>query len=81
MSKIQVNSIVNRSDDGAVTFSKGAIVPSGQIFSIQGNASLTGVVTASSFVGDGSNLNNLAIATTARSVAYKAILAFDEYRA
>ena len=81
MSKLRVNSIVNRSDDGGVTFLKGAVVSDGQIFSIQGDANLSGVVTAASFVGDGSQLNDLAIATTAKSVAYKTLLAFDEYRA
>lgn len=53
MSKIQVDSIVNKEDTGAPNFPKGATV--------------TGIVTATSFVGSGSgltgiNVNNKAIA-------------------
>ena len=46
MSKLQVNDIVNKDDDGSVGFSKGAVV--------------TGVVTATSFVGSGEGLTGVA---------------------
>ena len=47
MSKIQVDSIVNQEDTGAPTFTKGVVI--------------TGVCTATSFSGDGSNLTNAGI--------------------
>ena len=47
MSKIQVDSIANKDDTGAPTFTRGAVV--------------TGVCTATSFSGDGSNLTNAGI--------------------
>jgi len=47
MSKIQVDSIVNKDDTGGVDFPKGAVI--------------TGVCTATSFSGDGSNLTNAGI--------------------
>lgn len=45
MSKIQVDTIVNKDDDGAPDFPFGA--------------SVTGIVTATSFVGDGSGLTGV----------------------
>ena len=47
MSKLQVNDIVNKDDDGAAGFSKGAVI--------------TGVTTSTSFIGDGSALTNINI--------------------
>ena len=45
MSKIQVDTIVNKDDNGAPSFPFGATV--------------TGIVTATSFVGDGSGLTGV----------------------
>jgi hypothetical protein len=81
MSKIKVNSIVNRTDTGGPSFIKGAKVPSGQVFSVQGGVSVAGIATANSFSGDGSLLTNLAFVTLPKTIAYKMILGFDEYRA
>ena len=45
MSKLQVDTIVNNNDNGAPTFTKGAVV--------------TGVITATSFSGSGANLTGI----------------------
>jgi hypothetical protein len=78
MSKIKVNSIVNQNDDGAPELSRGATVPTGQTFSVNGNANITGIVTASSLVGNGSGLTGLRIATQSNVIAYKKIFSYDE---
>lgn len=80
MSKIRVNSVVNRNDSGGPTFVKGAKVPSGQIFSVQGGVVAAGIITATNFVGDGAGLINLSFITLPKTIAYKLILGFDEYR-
>lgn len=80
MSKLRINSLVNRSDNGAPELSRGAVVPSGQTFTVNGNVNIVGVVTASNFVGNGSGLTGLSIATQSKAIAYKRILGFDEYR-
>ena len=80
MSKIKINSIVNQSDDGAPELTRGATIPSGQSFDVQGNVNVVGVITASNFVGNGSGLTELSIATQGKSIAFKRILGFDEYR-
>ena len=62
MSRIRTNQITNQSADGAPTVQNGLIV-SGVSTSIQHqatNVNVTGVVTATSFSGDGSNLSGLA---------------------
>ena len=74
MSKIKVNSIVNRNDDGGPELLKGAKVPSGQILSINGGVSVSGVATAASFVGDGSTLQNLNVPTKGKVYALRLVL-------
>ena len=81
MSKIKVNSIVNKNDNGATELTRGATVPSGQLFTANGNVNITGVVTATSFSGNGSGLTNIPVATQGKAIAYKRILGYDEYRA
>lgn len=97
MSKIKVNSIVNKNDDGKVELTFGATIPSGQQLNVTGNfnvtgvltatnynvnnVNVTGVITATSFVGDGSFLTNLPSVSSAKIIAYKRILGYDEYRA
>lgn len=96
MSKIKVNSIVNKNDDGEVELTRGATIPSGQQLTVTGNfnvtgiltasnydvneMSVTGVVTATSFVGDGSALTSLPSVSSGKIIAYKRILGYDEYR-
>ena len=79
MSTLKVNSVVNRTDTGGPTFLSGAKVPSGQIFKVEGGVTAAGVVTATSFIGNGAELSNLAVVTAGKTVAYKLILRFDEY--
>ena len=97
MSKIKVNSIVNKNDDGQVELTRGATIPSGQQLSVTGNfnvtgvltatsydvgsMNVTGVVTASSFVGDGSALTNLPTVSSSKIIAYKYILSDPPLRA
>ena len=80
MAKIKVNSIVNRNDDGATELKFGASIPAGQSISGSGNINIVGVVTATSFSGNGSDLTGLIIATASKTIAFKKILGYDEYR-
>jgi len=72
-SQIQVNKITGRSGNDAVIIAYGASVPSGQVFSIQGDINVSGVITATNFVGNGSNLTGLNIATTSRAIGLNII--------
>ena len=94
MSKIKVNSIVNKNDDGQVELTRGATIPLGQQLSVTGNLNvtgvltatnynangmnITGVVTASSFVGDGSALTSLPSVSIGKIISYKKIFSFEE---
>lgn len=80
MSKIKINSIVNRNDNGGPELTKGATIPPGQSFNVQGDVNVVGVITASNFVGNGSGLTGLSIASQSKAIAFKRILGFDEYR-
>jgi len=71
MSQIQVNSIVNVSDTGGPELSFGATVPTGQVFTAGGDVNITGIITATNFVGNGSNLTGLSIATKSSAFAYQ----------
>ena len=78
--KIKVNNIVSRDGTGAPTLGYGATISSGQSLSGIG-ISVVGIITASSFVGDGTNLSGLSsFATAGRVYAYKRILGYDEFR-
>ena len=74
MSKIRVNSIVNKDDTGGPLFLKGAQVPSGQIFKCEGDVTVSGILTATSFVGDGSALSNLTTITAGKSYGMSILL-------
>ena len=56
MSRLRVNSLTNKTNDGAPEFMHGA--------------SVVGVVTATSFSGDGSGLTNITGATQIIKVAF-----------
>jgi len=69
MSRIRANLITNQSADGAPTVQNGLVVSGVTTSSIEGNVvgnvvgtgvSVVGVITATSFSGDGSNLTGLA---------------------
>lgn len=82
MSKIKVNTITDKLGTGPVELTYGATIPSGQEFTVLGNTSFSGIVTATSFVGDGSNLTNLGgdPATTGKLFAIRTILDPTVYR-
>jgi hypothetical protein len=88
MSKIKVNSISDRLDEGAPELTYGATIPSGGVVSAQGNVSLTGIATvsevssasltattvnATSFSGDGSSLTGLPTVNSGKVIALKLI--------
>lgn len=88
MSKIKVNSISNRLDEGAPELTYGATVPTGGILSASGNVNLTGIstigtvnatninattVSATSFIGDGSQLSGLPVVNSSKVIALKII--------
>ena len=96
MSKIKVNYVTNKNEDGAVEFSKGATVPNGKTLTVNGNATATGSVTvgtvnvntatvtgnvSGTLSGDGSNLSNLPSVNVGKIMAIKRILGYDEFRA
>ena len=96
MSKIKVNYVTNKTEDGAVELSRGATVPNGKTLTTNGNATATGTVTAGTInvnaatvtgnvsgtlSGDGSNLTNLPSVDVGRIMAIKRILGYDEFRA
>ena len=69
MSRIRANLITNQSADGAPTVQNGLVVSGVTTSSLEGNVvgnvvgtgvSVVGVITATSFSGDGSNLSGLA---------------------
>ena len=96
MSKIKVNYITNKNEDGAVELTRGATVPNGETLTAYGNATATGTVTVGTInvnsatvtgningnlSGDGSNLSNLPSVNVGRIMAIKRILGYDEYQA
>ena len=96
MSKIRVNYVTNKTEDGAVEFPRGATVPNGKTLTANGDATATGTVTAGTInvnaatvtgnvsgtlSGDGSNLTNLPSVDVGRIMAIKRILGYDEFRA
>ena len=96
MSKIKVNYVTNKTEDGAVELTKGATIPAGKTLTVSGNATATGTVTSGTISvvsatvtgnvsgtlsGDGSNLSNLPSVNVGRIMAIKRILGYDEFRA
>ena len=64
MSTLRVTKITNKDDDGAVEFTKGAILPAGQSIVNEAGASAleiatSGVVTATRFSGSGIGLTGI----------------------
>ena len=96
MSKIKVNYVTNKTEDGAVELSRGATVPNGKTLTVNGNATATGSITvgtvnvntatvtgnvSGTLSGDGSNLSNLPSVNVGKIMAIKRILGYDEFRA
>lgn len=80
MADIKVNFISNKNETGAVELKNGVTIPSGQTISGSGGIVSAGVVTATTYHGNGTGLTGLTIATGSKTIAFKRILAFDEYR-
>lgn len=97
MSRLKVNSVTNRLNDGPPELTNGVIVPSGAIITSSGNLNLSGivtianvsstsinvsgVVTATSFVGNGSFLSGIYPITKSRVIGLKYIFADPPLRA
>ena len=60
MSRIRANKITNKLGTGAVELEKGAHLPIGMGITGAGGLNISGVVTATSFSGDGSGLIGVA---------------------
>jgi len=80
MSTLRVHKITNAQDDGPVEFSKGAILPSGQSIVDENGQSpievstVSGVVTATTFIGSGSLITGLVGASKGLTVGYIYVL-------
>lgn len=72
MTRLQVNFITNKNDTGSPELTHGATVPAGKTITGQGGINVVGVITATSFVGNGSGLNNYA--SSSRAYAMKLII-------
>ena len=75
MSVLRVNKITNRQDDGAIEFTKGlTIAVENPITDVDGNNAIqvstaTGVVTATSFRGNGAGITGLTGPSKGNSIA------------
>lgn len=58
MTQLKVNYITNKLDTAAPELSYGITIPSGKTISGAGGVNVVGVVTATTFYGDGSGLNS-----------------------
>ena len=56
MSTLRVDQITNEAGTGAVEFSQGVSIPANKTITVLGDISLTGIVTATTFVGSGIGL-------------------------
>ena len=72
-SRIKVDAIEG-AESGAVSISYGATVPSGQQFTVLGNVTLNGIVTATSFDGSGANLTNIDVIGLQKAVAFNLVV-------
>ena len=88
MARLRVDSIRNRNDDGPPSLIKGASIPSGEVLSVVGNISVSGVttvgfltaqhvvvgvITATTLIGDGSALTNIPLLATSKAYGLKLI--------
>ena len=96
MARLNVNTITDRNDSGAPELTYGATLPSGSKLTVNGNINLTGVstigilsatnaviigvVTATSFRGDGSQLTGVQSVDPSKSIALRFIIADHPHR-
>jgi len=80
MSKINVDTIVNKTDTAGPSFTRGFTVGAGFALTAFGGVTVDGTITAQSFSGDGSALTNLPISSAGKLLAIKRILVYDDYR-
>lgn len=90
MSRIRVDSLRDRNDSGTPTLVNGLSIPGNQSLVISGrfvttgistlasvkatHVTTTGVTTATTFIGDGSGLTNIASVTKGKVISYELIL-------
>ena len=79
MSKLRVDSITNANADGSVTLLRGATVPSGQALVVFGDMNVTGIITATTFLGDGSNLSSIGGSPTSIAQTFAWSFLFGNY--
>jgi|TARA_B100000085_G_C18507501_1_gene498151 hypothetical protein len=80
MSSLKVDEIANRAGTGAPVLDTGGTVAVGYALTCGGGTNVTGVITATSFIGDGSGITNMPVVTPGKTIALKYILKFDEFR-
>jgi len=71
-SKIQVDSIATEQNT-APTLTQGATIPSGKTISGAGNINVVGVLTASNYSGNGTQLTGISFATIAKAIGISLI--------
>jgi hypothetical protein len=90
MARLNVNTITDRNNSGAPELTYGAILPALSKLTVNGNinvaglstvgilsatnAVVSGIVTATSFVGDGSQLTGVQTVSVSKSIALKIVL-------
>lgn len=89
MARLKVNTITDRNNSGAPLLIHGSSFPPESQLNVQGNLNLTGVstvgflsvtnvnvgiITASSFIGDGSGLVAVPVVDAGKSIALKIVL-------
>jgi hypothetical protein len=77
MTHISVNNVTSLQNNSPVIFAQGLNV-TGSGTSV-GSINVTGVVTATTFSGDGSSLTGLSVASISLTTAYKFMFGNDEF--
>ena len=73
MPQLKVDSITNRSNNAPPELSQGATIPSGKTISGAGNMNVVGILSATIFSGNGSQLTGITFATIQKSVVVSLI--------
>lgn len=71
MSYLRVNSITNSTLTSGPTFSKGLAIGAGS--TLNANLNVTGIVTATAFVGNGANITGISGLSVAQAIAFNTI--------